>query len=963
MKNLKKIAALVIVLAMALSTVSFAAYTDVAADASYNEAVTVMSALGLLKGYEDGSFGPDKTITRAEFAAVVVRMLGMEDAAAGAATATNFTDVPASHWAAGYVKIANQKGIIAGYGDGTFGPDAEVTYEQAIKMLVCALGYEPMFADVKDAYPTSYMAQANTLGMTVGANGKIGDKATRAIVARLAYNALDDKIMEQTGFGTDKNFAQVNKTLLSDYLKVAKVDVKVAPVGFAAEDATKVEILEDAYLGAEYDMFPQTVVNNAYAYVLSKGEYDCVEGLSIPKGYAVTAFVDYNEDDEVVLAIVPKAGRNETLELTATQMKDGAITLGTASTQNAAAVNGKLTYFATSSDETGKTTEVKIDGDLVVYCNNNTAADTKSNGAYAGLANYAQGTIPTLKLINNDNDAAYDVLIYTVLEAGIVEDIYDSSMRIGTTYGTYDFDKEIETQTYTLKNAEGKELSFADIKVGDVLNVFRSYDNNSNLFLEYVVSEGKVEGSVSEKSTGKAWINGTEYKDPNGVANPGDKGIFYVDILGRILDKELDASSRTFGILYAVYSDTNGADTEIKATVYTKDGKFENYGFAKNFELNGVSKSKSSDLTATTVITNVVSAPQVVMYSINSSSEITKLDAAANIATATSSEYTFATTATKQFDAVDNTIGGDAVKDDTVIVAYENNALSNVNAKDDYAISSKAIFADEENYSVQYVVDEYDDIAFIVVFDAKAKVEPTSSVMVVSAAPSTGETADGDPYSIIRGYVDGKLVTVNVDADTNFYDAATEKAQNPTSWTYANITAQNQTIINTGAIIQYSEGEFAPAVRVIATAGQVATIAGGNTALTWGTDYRDETIGYFKAGKVEKYESGAIYFDDNANYSFGTWDHDSNAQTPEVAETKVTFKAGAATVKFANGRVYANNYSVSDAETNKNAGLIYGNGNNNPATGTNADDIVIIYCFDKDSKVCVIIDVANDNRR
>jgi hypothetical protein len=948
MKNLKKIAALVIVLAMALSTVSFAAYTDVAADASYNEAVTVMSALGLLKGYEDGSFGPDKTITRAEFAAVVVRMLGMEDAAAGAATATNFTDVPASHWAAGYVKIANQKGIIAGYGDGTFGPDAEVTYEQAIKMLVCALGYEPMFADVKDAYPTSYMAQANTLGMTVGANGKIGDKATRAIVARLAYNALDDKIMEQTGFGTDKNFAQVNKTLLSDYLKVAKVDTVVTPVGFAAEDAAKVN-LATAYLGAEYDMFPQTVVNGAYAYTLAGGDYDAVEGLSIPKGYTVTAFVDYNEDDMVVLAVVPKAGKNEVLELSGTQMKDGAITWYAAAVPNVSAeVKGKLTYFATSSDETGKTTEVKLDDAIIVYCNQNVAAEATT--AYAGIASsYNAGTIPTLKLINNDNDAAYDVMIYTALEAGIVEDIYDSSMRIGTTYATYDFDKEIEDQTYTLKNAEGKELSFADIKKGDVLNVFKSYDNNNNMFLEYVVSDGKVEGSVSETSTGKAWINGTEYKDPGSVVAAGDKGIFYVDILGRILDKELDASSRTFGILYAIYEDANGADTEAKATIYTKDGKFENYGFAKNTEFDGVPAQKATLTVNKTTINNVTTvasitgaavtvnnqsvtptlnnAVGVVMYSTNSASEITSITTASNIATATSNEYTFVDyrTTDKQFDAIDNTIGGVSIEDDTVIVAYENAALSNSNAKDAYSISAKAIFADEENYKTQYVVNEYDEVEFIIVFGAKAKVEPTNSVMVVSAAPSTGETTDGDQYSIIRGYVDGKLVTVNIDADTNIYDAKTEKTNNPTVYAYNNLS----TVINTGAIIQYSEGEFAPAVRVIATAAQVATIAGG-TDDTWGTDYRDETIGYFKSGKVDKYESGAIYFADT---------------------TKVSFKAGAATVKYANGRVYANNYSVSDAETAKNAGQ----GNN--------DDIVIIYSFDKDSKVCVIIDAANDNRR
>ena len=85
MKNLKKIAALVIVLALALSTVSFA-FTDVAEDASYNEAVEVMADLGLLKGYEDGSFGPDKTIKhdhKLENKAVEEQTVGNTAVAAG----------------------------------------------------------------------------------------------------------------------------------------------------------------------------------------------------------------------------------------------------------------------------------------------------------------------------------------------------------------------------------------------------------------------------------------------------------------------------------------------------------------------------------------------------------------------------------------------------------------------------------------------------------------------------------------------------------------------------------------------------------------------------------------------------------------------------------------------------------------------------------------------------------------
>ncbi|MBE7013741.1 MAG: S-layer homology domain-containing protein [Ruminococcaceae bacterium] len=961
MKNLKKIAALVIVLAMALSTVSFAAFTDVAADASYNEAVTVMSALGLLKGYEDGSFGPDKTITRAEFAAVVVRMLGMEDAAAGAATATNFTDVPASHWAAGYVKIANQKEIILGYGDGTFGPDDEVTYEQAIKMLVCALGYAPMFAEVKDAYPTSYMAQANTLGMTVGANGKIGDKATRAIVARLAYNALDDKLMEQTGFGTDKNFEQVNKTLLSDYLKVAKVDTTVDPVSFAAEDAAKVT-LGTAALASEYDMFYTSFTANNVTYTgnyLMGGTYDAVEGLSIPRGYKVTAFVDYNEDDEVVLAVVPKVGKNETLEITGTQMKDGAVTWyvpdNTQTTNVNEEVKGKLTYYATSSEETGKATEVKLSSDVKVYCNNNTYYTVNSSSDIDN--DYDDGAIPTMTLIENTGDSQYDVIIYSKLQSGIVEDIYDSSMRIGTNQGyTYDFDKEMETQTYTLTDVNGKELSFADIKKGDIINTFVSDDNQGNYFYEYIISDGKIEGSVSETSNGKAWINGTEYKDTYGKVDAGDKGIFYVDIVGVILDKELDASSRTFGLLYAIYEDTNGADTEAKATIYTKDGKFENYAFAKNTEFDGVgtqkanltvNKAQNGTVTSITGPAVTINQQQVtptlnntiglVMYTTNSASEITSITTAANIATATTSEYSAVSSIQNnlKFDATDDTLGGYYIEDETTIVANTNTSL--VKDKDAFSISSKAIFADEEQYDVQYVINEYDEVAFIVVFDAKAKVEPTSSVMVVSAAPSTGETEDGDPYSIIRGYVDGKLVSFNVDADTNYYDAETEKAQTPDNVSLADI--------NVGAIIQYSEGDFAPAVRIIATASEVAAIAGG-TQDEWADDYRDEDEGYLKSGYVAKYESGAIYFDDD------------NDGTYVNTEDKVSFKPGAPTVKLANGRVYANNYSISDAETVKNATW-----NNNAGDETGNDDIVIIYCFDKDSKVCVIIDAANDNRR
>ena len=931
MKNLKKIAALVIVLAMALSTVSFAAYTDVAVDASYNEAVTVMSALGLLKGYEDGSFGPDKTITRAEFAAVVVRMLGMEDAAAGAATATNFTDVPASHWAAGYVKIANQKEIILGYGDGTFGPDDEVTYEQAIKMLVCALGYAPMFADVKDAYPTSYMAQANTLGMTVGANGKIGDKATRAIVARLAYNALDDKLMEQTGFGTDKEFKQVNKTLLSDYLKVVKVNANVDPVGFDAEDADKVAISNPELLGVEY-------VNSYGTQSFAASTYDAVEGLDIPRGYAVTAFVDFSDDDEVVLAVVPRAGKNESVTITAKQFVN--------------IDSSKLEYYVVS-EEDGKTDEFKLDTNGVkVYRNNDiytTTATTNLTTAIAG------GSVLDITLISNNATSGYDVIVYTDYESDVVDDIYDNSYRVDS----YTMDPEDENNTFDIVNEKGEKIDFADIKVNDVINAIVSYDGTTfkggNKYTKFIVTSNKVEGAISELSGSKVYINGTEYTDATGLLKAGDKGTFYVDIADKILDKDLDASSRTFGILYAIYNDTNGADNETKATIYTKDGKFETYGFAKNVGFNSTTTVAMSDLeldslTAPTKIQKKADsspvyaiAQGIVMYSVNSSNDINQL---VNFATIDSiaTEYSDFTSTTAKFDSDDDTIGGNAIVDSTVVIANKKSAFGS-NVKDDFSISSKAIFTDDNTttYSIQGLVDENDEIVIMAAHNATPKASNTDPVMIISKSQGTGTTEDGDSYTTIRGFVNGvqKSINVIVNDPTNIYHAD-------------GTTPVGLSALTPGSIIQYSEGDIVPAIKVIATAAQVVAAAENDpskTKLTLGTtDYKDDVKGYLYSGTLYSYNNGIAYFDPTDT------DSDSVVDTGAV---KVKFSAAAPTVKVTltkdtatpanyNGvkGVYANNYSIADADTFRNFG--------------SAADTAIVYLFDGEALACIVID-ENEN--
>ena len=221
MKNLKKVLALVVVFAMMMSTLAFAAgFPDVAADADYANAINVLSDLGFFTGDDKGNFNPDATITRAEYAVVVCRIMGLN-----AAGVSEFADVKADHWATGYVNAASQAGIIKGYGNGNFGPSDPVKYEEAVTMLVRALGYEPL-AISKGNWPQGHISVASSYGLLTAVDGSVGEGAKRSAVAAMTYNALDIPVVEQTGFGTDVQYTIMKQTDDQDKVTLlTKLDV------------------------------------------------------------------------------------------------------------------------------------------------------------------------------------------------------------------------------------------------------------------------------------------------------------------------------------------------------------------------------------------------------------------------------------------------------------------------------------------------------------------------------------------------------------------------------------------------------------------------------------------------------------------------------------------------------------------------------------------------------------------
>lgn len=114
-------------------------FTDVPSEAWYNNAVSTLTRAGILDGYEDGSFRPNASITRAEFTKIAVSFFKH----VGGASSNPFNDVPDSAWYAEFVKAAAELGLIDGYEDGTFRPNAPITRAEACAIVNRTLGRAP----------------------------------------------------------------------------------------------------------------------------------------------------------------------------------------------------------------------------------------------------------------------------------------------------------------------------------------------------------------------------------------------------------------------------------------------------------------------------------------------------------------------------------------------------------------------------------------------------------------------------------------------------------------------------------------------------------------------------------------------------------------------------------------------------------------------------------------------------
>ena len=187
-----------VTLAAACSMGAFAAsFSDVPSSHPNSEAILSLCSMGVISGYENGSFMPDREITRTEFCAVLSRTMGYNKETFSKGTVP-FSDVADDYWGIDFISFCYENGLINGVGKGKFAPAEKVTFEQIVKMLVCAAGKETEAkAAGGDKWYSGYASVASALGITEGASVSYGANAPRCSVAQMIYNAEKSGLLKK----------------------------------------------------------------------------------------------------------------------------------------------------------------------------------------------------------------------------------------------------------------------------------------------------------------------------------------------------------------------------------------------------------------------------------------------------------------------------------------------------------------------------------------------------------------------------------------------------------------------------------------------------------------------------------------------------------------------------------------------------------------------------------------------
>lgn len=569
---MRKVLSFVLVLTLVLSSFSMAfaseaseSLSDIAGNAN-EEAITVDFNLGIIDGMGDGTFAPDQAVTRAQFAAMITRALAIPDSALAGYTTTTFKDTSGYGWAVPYLAFCQSKGILVGDGYGNVMPGRTVSVNEAMTMVMRAVGYTNNSAALVGVWPANYvsLAQNNDLYDDVATTVTVN----RANAAQIIYNALTVDKVEVASDG--------KTTVLSDRTN-------------SNEDKWKIVNMLTTGL-------------NCYSKVVTiSGDEETQINLRTYVGQKVTAF--FNKDDEIVAIY---------------SVESDAIT---GDFEKAAVVKTSGTSIVLASDSW--TFEGDDDVNYTIK-DREVYEDFILNGESYSKLPYdldADTTVTINGDISGKNIKRIDTLSTWIdsnakkVKAADVTSIKDDQALLGSDFTTLK-DGSIDKNSFQLEGVK----SLDDIKADNIVAVYEKGADGD--IVKVAVGTKVVEGVVkSTKSSGKKLVvDGATYERSSlqGSKEISDKKVEAGDTVKLYLDADGDVYT---------YDVTGGGNNDY-AALMNSDNKYDKVKLYTEdddsawYELAGDVKIKDFDNVTTFVGTTSDDAIGLISYGLNSKGKV-----------------------------------------------------------------------------------------------------------------------------------------------------------------------------------------------------------------------------------------------------------------------------------------------------------------------------------------------------
>lgn len=524
----------------------------------YEKAVSVLSYIGIVGDYdtENGGNASDD-VTRAKFAEMTAKLLKLDNTS----NVTYYSDVKPDHRGYGYINSLVERSIISLSDDNLFNPDDNITYEQAIKIAVRAMGYG-VYAEGSGGYPYGYIKIANKLKLTSGVDITKEFKYSDAVA--LLYKAASEKMCDINAITADGNidYAQSDDTVLSAYWELYQGEGRVK-----------------GYFGGSMD---GGVVKDGEVKI-DNTLYDLSDGIN-PKPY-FTNIVEF---------LYKKNGND----------KGTVIYLENSKSENKGAVIDSEQYSAFNGD-TNTISYYKNNSDSLTSVNLPRNVRVVFNGMpYTGSVeklfaeyfdnNSHRGTI----YVNDTDDGTKNLLVIEAYRTFVVSHL-DGNDIIYNKYNSADYIETNKCDYLRVYDENGKilEKNFAE---GNVYMAAVSKDKKNVSLIYYRVPT--LKGTVSTViRDNKIIIDGTEYKVDNGLVKysslpkPGTVCDIYTDSFGYVTAMKEEKNTNNLRLAYLIdfSCEEDAFSYRFKFKVLDQDGKIVILESNDNIIVDGVKRDNA----------------------------------------------------------------------------------------------------------------------------------------------------------------------------------------------------------------------------------------------------------------------------------------------------------------------------------------------------------------------------------